>query len=1149
MWSFVVCIAAFLGLQADPPMVGRSDGGSVVAPPTTGEPAPGALIVFSGRIDETAPVMTIDDEDATPRQLRSAIHPLPQLDGQHQLDLRSYFFDGSLALYEGDSQLIRFQQRGGLRHHARITHEFDKTRSYSVRACAPLEGRGEYRLEITAGTQKKLSRDELRKLVIADLDRELQAREARWGAHDKRVADTLFELGDELKGAGELERCESTYRRCIAIREKSEGEDHLTVAMAASELGRLLHLQGRLQEALEAQRRTLTIAELRLGLEHSSVAGVLKNLAAVHRSLGEYEQARTHLQRAVTIWKAQENTAQLAFGLAGLAAIHKDLGEYQEALPLYQEVLVIHRNSRGPQHRYVASALNNLGLLYKAQRKYEEALPFFRQAVQVWESSVGKKHRYVAYGLNNWASVLSALDRKDEAQPLYERALQIREEIFGLDHPEVAFILNNLAQRNVDRSQFELAQQRFQRALRIYESSHGELHPYVATVSSNLGRLYRMRGDYSSALEANQRALEIRLREFGPEHPDSIMALHTIATCKWNLGQQAEALQSSQEVVSFAQKQLLGQLIQASESDAMLSAEAHKRFLELLVSLSHTTEDSEQAYRGVLYWKGLVSRVFGQSKKRLFAQLDDGQQQLLSRLRQTQRRLSTLLATARKDQQRQEELRSLRTTRERLEAELHRLGSEQLNLRPLTPEELATALPEGAIWIDFLEHREYLPARGTGDDRQLGHWLDPRMSAWIIDTAGKLTHVSLGESELLRQATRSYLRRTVGQGTHVDRGLTLDDDPEPTTETHDSALYDLLWAPLAPHVKGARVIFVSADSYLGTLPFEIIQNDQGRFLIEQFAFRYVQDSAALIEASKPIPEQPTLLAIGAVDYQQRGALVPADESAGTTSDDTAPDDTASDDTAPADPAQADAIATGKLRGDFQHSWGALPNTAIEVEGITTLHAAAFPHSQSQTLEASEATEERLKDTLPHYHMLHLATHGYFEPSKLPSLRDSARASEIDDDSAAEERLVTGYLPGLLSGLVCSGANGDRDPSRDNGLLTAEEVSWLDLRSCHLVVLSACQTALGTARSGQGMMSLRRSFHQAGARTVVSSLWKVRDDATRELMLDFYRGLWSEDGDASSALRMAQLRMLEKNRTELGNPDAASWGAFVLSGVP
>src|SRR5947209_13439711 len=138
-------------------------------------------------------------------------------------------------------------------------------------------------------------------------------------------------------------------------------------------------------------------------------------------------------------------------------------------------------------------------------------------------------------------------------------------------------------------------------------------------------------------------------------------------------------------------------------------------------------------------------------------------------------------------------------------------------------------------------------------------------------------------------------------------------------------------------------------------------------------------------------------------------------------------------------------------------------------------------------------------------------------------------------------------PMLRSGLALAGANtwlraGNLPEEAEDGLLTAEDVTTLDLLATELVVLSACQTGLGHVQVGEGVFGLRRAFVLAGAKTLVMSLWKVPDEQTQELMIDFYQRILSGQSYID-ALRAAQLA------TKAKHPDPFYWGAFIFQGDP
>jgi CHAT domain-containing protein len=131
---------------------------------------------------------------------------------------------------------------------------------------------------------------------------------------------------------------------------------------------------------------------------------------------------------------------------------------------------------------------------------------------------------------------------------------------------------------------------------------------------------------------------------------------------------------------------------------------------------------------------------------------------------------------------------------------------------------------------------------------------------------------------------------------------------------------------------------------------------------------------------------------------------------------------------------------------------------------------------------------------------------------------------------------------LRSGLMLSGGNrawqGEKvSDSIEDGVLTAREISRMDLRGTDLVVLSACETALGEV-SSEGVFGLQRSFKQAGVRTLVMSLWEVSDQATKYMMTEFYSNLLSGK-DKRTAFLAAKRQCKEKF------PEPQYWGAFIM----
>ncbi|SVD06830.1 uncharacterized protein METZ01_LOCUS359684, partial [marine metagenome] len=181
---------------------------------------------------------------------------------------------------------------------------------------------------------------------------------------------------------------------------------------------------------------------------------------------------------------------------------------------------------------------------------------------------------------------------------------------------------------------------------------------------------------------------------------------------------------------------------------------------------------------------------------------------------------------------------------------------------------------------------------------------------------------------------------------------------------------------------------------------------------------------------------------------------------------------------------------------------------------------------SLELYSGATAQEKILSDVSAPGTLHIATHGFF----------------LAPESGLEQRLVTARRgtaltppppmdnPLLRAGLAFAGANrkipylGEID-NRNDGILTAFEILGLDLSPTALVVLSACETGLGEIHEGEGVYGLRRSFQEAGAGTVISSLWEISDAGTSVLMEGFYGRLLDGESPAD-ALRNVQLELLD-----------------------
>jgi len=214
--------------------------------------------------------------------------------------------------------------------------------------------------------------------------------------------------------------------------------------------------------------------------------------------------------------------------------------------------------------------------------------------------------------------------------------------------------------------------------------------------------------------------------------------------------------------------------------------------------------------------------------------------------------------------------------------------------------------------------------------------------------------------------------------------------------------------------------------------------------------------------------------------------------------------------------------------------------AQEIAGLWKKNAEGVRH-----LSGSAATEGAFKRDATGKRVLHVATHGFFLDSRCGS---ALEASE-PETPAGPPAAVSRENPMLLSGLVLAGANhrGAAGDGEEDGILTAEEISAMDLKGVDWAVLSACDTGIGAVRAGEGVFGLRRAFQVAGVRTIIMSLWAVEDQSARRWMTTLYEARFVKGLNTAQAVHQTGLSILSDRRARGQSTHPFYWAGFVAAG--
>jgi CHAT domain-containing protein/tetratricopeptide (TPR) repeat protein len=908
----------------------------------------------------------------------------------------------------------------------------------------------------------------------------------------------------------------SLAERAAALREKAVGPEHPDLISALRLQCRAYSSPGHFEKLPAVCSRALALAERIYGPEDPGLVWDYYHAGAARIAVGDADEAQRYLNRGLMLLERAHGpeSAEVAFYLSTVAPYWMSRGFFLQERDCYERSVAIRRKLVTDNPVELSSYVNELGTVNMRLGDYARAEQCHLEALALVEKAVGPESGYVGAVLNNLGIVYQKKGDLDRAESCLERALAIF--LPSSDPKDAAFPLTNLGQIYEAKGDFARAEATYNRVLAINGNAEtSDINN--AGLFLKMSRLYRRAKRYEEAEGLARRTLLAVERRFGSGGNNQLVAgaIRELAVVCSDTGRTAEAMA------------LFRRLLVSDEASLGRYHPDIAATLQDLTTLAWSAGDTSEA-------EALLARLqdtrehflalnlaVGSERQRLL-HLDLYAHDVDLAISFNIRSAASSAAAARLALETvlRRKGRTADATAASIEAARRRASPEQLRLfdelGDARSELAALTLSErGALGADQRRKRLDETAARVDD-------LERRLAATSAEYRARFQSVTLGEvrgaippdSALVEFAVYQPfdpITRTYGAARYVVYTLSNTGEPQfadlgdaesINRLAHDfrarladpQADVDATLRPLARELdervmrpvrqltENATRLLVSPDGALNLVPFAAFVDEGNNYLIERYAISYLTSGRDLLRFGKHVESAQPALIVANPDFQ-----------------------TAAPVTKPLNPERTRAVNLANP------NFLPLPGTEEESRVVGRL----IPGSV--VLTRGRATKAAVERTRAPW-LLHVATHGFFVPD----------ATRIED-------------PLLRSGLALAGAN-RRDAGRGDGLLTALEVSGLDLWGTQLVVLSACDTGVGDVRTGEGVYGLRRALVLAGSETQVLSLWDVDDIATRDLMRGYYTALLAGTGRAE-ALRSVQIKMLSSGRRK----HPAYWAGFITSG--
>lgn len=854
----------------------------------------------------------------------------------------------------------------------------------------------------------------------------------------------------------------------------------------------------------------------------------LSEAAAQAYHAGHYDQALQLTRECVEKAEQEYGTSHSNYfnSVGDLATVLKKKGQYAEAQKIEEKNLQAIDSALGTENLTYITGLKNLGNTCLELEEYQLSEFYYNKANELIGKVISKKDEYYTanaiYVFDVYMAVsiqlgvlYQRMGRIREAETLYSSLITFCKSYLEEDHKEYpiyAVLINNISNVYIDNQEFEKAEPYLLECQQLYERWYGVTSPYYLQTTTNLATVYKSTDRLAEAEKLLKEIQDALNKTQGAGSADYIHALNNLAELCTNQERYTvsesyllEALQWQEK--NFGKEHPMYQTLvhnlaetyqwmnRFDEADKLYKIAVEKVIRDVQKNFTYLTENEKRNFylHNVLFISEYANFVLMKSGALPLPGLPQEQLSKSSLVDLYDLQLNTkallLNATAKMKQNLLASGDSTLIARFEIWEELKNKIAQQYNL-PNDSRINLDSLIQLAEFHESVLNKNSATFRNGFVSKPVT-WRDVQKKLRPGEAAVEFIRYYNGliyAALIITPETKDHPQIALIKSSKtkdLEKGYLSFYKNAIRNKVPDSISYNRFWKPvydtLKKYSRKVKRIYVSPDGIFNEINLNTLRNPiSQKYVIDETEIHLVTNTRDVLDyTTKKKTIKGLAVLLGRPSY-----------------------------------GIADTTQVNKTRGTFSD----LEGTEKEVNEIATLlKKNAW---KTEVLTGEHANESALKK-IRNPSILHLATHGFFIP---PSGEQSQSV----------------YLEAMLqSGIILAFAN-HSIPGQEDGILTAYESMNLNLDSTQLVVLSACETGLGTIEAGEGVYGLQRTLKVAGAQTILMSLWKVDDLATQELMLLFYQK-WLQSKSMRIAFRWAQQELRKKYSSPY------YWGAFVMTG--